>query len=126
MKVTSFLYDASYAPSAPIAQITISANTEIEVNVLVDSGADVTLIPINLLQAIGARQMKTRQLRGVTGIAKRVGLHLVSIRLSTHIIRSVYVVAGDKNTEAILGRDVLNHLVVTLDGPAGVTEIRLN
>ena len=34
MKVTSFLYDASYAPSAPIAQITISAKTEIEVNVL--------------------------------------------------------------------------------------------
>ena len=58
MKVTSFLYDASYAPSAPIAQITISAKTEIEVNVLVDSGADVTLIPINLLQAIGARQMR--------------------------------------------------------------------
>ena len=92
---------------------------------MVDSGADVTLIPINILQTIGARQTKTRQLRGVTGVAKRVGLYVVKIRLSTHIIHAVYVVAGDKNTEAILGRDVLNHLVVTLDGPAGVTEIRL-
>jgi hypothetical protein len=28
-----------------------------------------------------------------------------------------------KNTEVIIGRDVLNHLIVTLDGIAGQTEI---
>jgi len=108
-----------------MARITLKAREEIELTVLIDSGADVTLIPIHLLNAIGARQTKTRQLRGVTGIAKRVGLYLVSIYVSTHIIHSVYVVAGDKKAEAILGRDVLNYLIVTLDRPAGVTEIQL-
>jgi len=103
----------------------LSANREIELTALVDSGSDVTLIPINILQAVGARHTKTKQLRGVTGVAKRVGLYLVSIRISTHIAHVVHVVAGDKATEVILGRDVLNHHVVTLDGPAGVTEIRL-
>lgn len=45
--------------------------------------------------------------------------------MSTELIHSVHVVASDKGTEIILGRDILNHHVVTLDGPADVMEIRL-
>lgn len=65
-------------------------------------------------------------MRGVTGTRKRVGIYTVSIQISTHIIHTVHAVASDTGTEAILGRDVLNYLIVTLDGPAGVTEINFN
>lgn len=125
MKVTSFLYDESYIPSAPVVRLTLSANKAVEVTALVDSGSDATLIPINILQTIGARHTKTKRLRGVTGAAKLVGLYTVNLQITTDLVHSVHVVAGGRGTEIILGRDVLNHHVVTLDGPAGVTEIRL-
>lgn len=125
MRVNSFLYDESYIPSAPIVRLTLRANKAVEVTALVDSGSDATLIPINILKAIGARHTKTKRLRGVTGVAKLVGLYTVNLHINTDLVHSVHVVAGDKGTEIILGRDVLNHHVVTLDGPAGVTEIRL-
>jgi predicted aspartyl protease len=92
------------------------------VTALVDSGADATMIPINLLRKIRARVVETRRLRGVTGSSKVVQLYGVTIRIEGFVLPAVQVIAtvGD---EATLGRNVLNHLIVTLNGLAGVTEI---
>jgi predicted aspartyl protease len=92
------------------------------VTALVDSGADATMIPINLLRKIRALVVETRRLRGVTGSSKVVQLYGVTIRIEGFVLPAVHVIAtvGD---EATLGRNVLNHLIVTLNGLAGVTEI---
>jgi len=40
------------------------------------------------------------------------------------LIRGLHVVAASVSDEAVIGRDALNQLVVTLDGPAEMTEVR--
>jgi hypothetical protein len=127
MKTTSFLYNSTgFNPSMPVIPIQVRhQNRTAEVIAVVDSGADATILPINILQIIRARRSDTGHMRGVTGVRKRVGIYTVTIQIDTHIVHTVHAVAADAGTAAILGRNVLNHHVVTLDGPAGVTEIRL-
>lgn len=127
MMITSFLYNSTtFNPSMPVVPIQVRhQNRTAEVIALIDSGADATILPINILQLIRARRGDTGHMRGVTGVRKRVGIYTVTSQIDTHITHTVHAVAADVGTEAILGRDVLNHHVVILDGPAGVTEIRL-
>lgn len=127
MRITSFVYNSTtFNPSMPVVPIQVRhQNRTAEVIALVDSGADATIIPINLLHLIRARRSDSGHMRGVTGVRKRVGIYTVTIQIETYITHTVHAVAADVGTEAILGRDVLNHHVFILDGPAGVTEIRL-
>lgn len=57
-----------------------------------------------------------------TGHAQTVNLYLVEVQIGSYKIPGIRAV-GLKTTEAILGRDVLNQLIITLDGIAGTTEI---
>lgn len=63
-------------------------------------------------------------MRGVTGTWVEVDRYLVAIRIGSQVIRGLQVVAALASGDAVIGRDVLNQLVVTLDGPAEVTEVR--
>ena len=80
------------------------------------------MLPITTLQTIGARYVETRQMRGVTGVALTVDLYVVIIQIGRQVIHAIRAVAT-QDDEAIIGRDVLNQLVVTLNGPAEVTEM---
>lgn len=67
----SFPYDDNYTPAAPVATIGLGPSGEAEarqqVEALLDSGADGSMIPIDLLIACGARFVERRQMRGVVG-----------------------------------------------------------
>ncbi len=90
---------------------------------LLDSGADGSMIPLDVLRQIGARYQETRYLRGVTGVRQTADLYLVTIHIGPHKITGIRATAVSDGSEVIVGRDVLNHLVVTLNGLANVTEI---
>jgi len=125
MKTTSFLYDANYIPSAPVVKLKIHAYRELELAALVDSGADATMIPINFLREIGAEYVRRQRMRGITGVPQQVNLYRVTIEISVHRLPGIRVIASNLGSEVILGRDVLNHLIVTLNGLAGVTEVEI-
>jgi predicted aspartyl protease len=90
---------------------------------IIDSGADATMIPMHYLKAIGAKASEKKWMRGVAGGRYRVGLYPVFLQLGNH---KLYISAvGDPlNDEVIVGRDVLNQLVMTLNGLASVVEIK--
>ena len=90
---------------------------------LLDTGADATMLPLDLLQDIGAAYVMTQQMRGVTGEAERVDLYVVEITINTLVVPGIHAAGMKHSSESILGRDVLNQLIVTLDGIGGVTEI---
>lgn len=126
MKVYSYDYDFSYIPSAPFVEMTIASafsTTPVSLNAFIDSGADATMIPFEVLQQIQAEEVETRYLRTVTGKRTVIDLYRVSVQIGPYHFPSIKVVATDSNSEIILGRDVLNQLVVTLNGLAGVTEV---
>ncbi len=67
--------------------------------------------------------METRFIRGVTGIRQAAETFLAIVKIGSRSIPTAEAVALVRGEGAILGRDVLNQLIVTLDGPAQTVEI---
>ncbi len=88
-----------------------------DVPMLLDSGADVTLIPQGAVHMLGVciRPNESYELRGFDGhtsFAPVVQLDLIFLRKT---FRGRFLVINQE--WGILGRDVLNHVSVLLDGP---------
>jgi predicted aspartyl protease len=81
---------------------------------LVDTGADCTLVPAPVVRRLGLPQVDVIGVTGVGGGKKQATVHAAfvefgGVRLLARIVAFV--------DEAILGRDVLNQTIVQLDGP---------
>lgn len=120
-------YDLTYpGPAFPVVEIAVISETEQRVNALpalVDTGADATLVPIDILESIGVRHIDTQNARNVDGTRYRVRLFAVTIVIGVFTLHGIDAVANEATSEIIIGRDALTQLVVTLDGIAQVTEI---
>jgi len=81
------------------------------------------MLPIQVLRSVGARYVQTRYVRGVTETRQVADTFLAVIKIGPHTIPIPEAVAVVRGEEAILGRDVLNQMVITLDGPALALEI---
>ena len=93
---------------------------------LVDSGADGTMIPIDLLEVIGALYEDTVNMRGVLGDSEPVDRYTVGIQIGPLTVRGIHAVAIPAGEGSVIGRDVLNFLAVTLNGPAHTTQIEVD
>lgn len=129
MKSISFDYDSAYDPSAPFVEIEVDGYDERlgrrMITALLDSGADASFFPVPFLNSIGASYKETRWMRGAIGARIEVDLYLVAIRVGTTWIRGLHVIGAPETDDPVIGRDVLNELVVTLNGPAQTTEIQV-
>jgi predicted aspartyl protease len=127
-KIYTYPYSQDYHPSMPVVEISLSkpGNNEAKelLTALIDSGcSDGTLIPIDVLEEVGARHVGEARLRGILGNRRSVDVYLVSLRIGPNPVHAARAVAVPEGDEIILGRNVLNHLVITLNGPASVIEI---
>ncbi|MEM7539500.1 MAG: retroviral-like aspartic protease family protein [Chloroflexota bacterium] len=127
MNVYSFDYNSEYFPSAPTVEVEIFApetpENTLTLTALVDSGSDGTIIPLKILKQIGAEVIDTLTVRGIHNIGVVTSTYRTSLRIGEFTINRVAVVSSTQTNEILLGRDVLNHFIVTLNGLAGVTEI---
>lgn len=124
--VYSFDYDTNYIPAMPTIEIRIGRalrNPTLELTALVDSGADGTIIPVSHLKRLQARKAGKTWMTGTTGERAQVDLYQVSLQFGPYRQGRLEVVGDTRNDEVILGRDVLNHLIVTLNGLAHVVEV---
>lgn len=112
-----------YYPAAPVADITITATKRITLSALVDSGSDTSMMPLTALTAIEAEYLETKRVRGLFGHARNADLYLVDVQLGDYRVPAVRVIGVPSGETAIIGRDILNHLIVVLDGIALITEI---
>lgn len=130
MKQLLFEYSRVYDPVAPIIPIEIHSydpdHEHTTQTALVDTGADGTMIPTYILHRVGAEFLETRRMRGVTGISQRVRIYLVAIQIGAQLFNGIRAVAMPSGHETILGRDVLNQLVVTLNGLASQTKVEID
>lgn len=126
MPLYTYDYNRDYFPSAPFVDIELNNYGKSAASILlsaqVDSGADVTAVPIGSLQRINAAYEETRVMRGISGNAEYVDLYWVSVHAAGETFYRK-VIALAKGDEAIIGRDILKHLHVTLNGHASMTEI---
>ncbi len=124
----TFDYDTTYpGPTLPRVEVRVQAllaeDRERVDWALVDSGADGTMIPLSILEDIGARRVDRMRMRGVGGISQPVDIYEVSIQIGPFTVPKIYAVANDINQEMLLGRDVLNQFIITLNGLANSVEI---
>lgn len=81
---------------------------------LVDTGADATLVPAQIVHRLGLPPVDVVAVSGVDGLKQRATVHLASVEVGELRVSARIIAYAD---EAILGRDVLNQAIVTLDGP---------
>ena len=122
-------YDSNqFDPPAPLARVSLrtlnNANIVTDVPMLIDSGADLTLIPARFIEDLRLEvdQSESYELEGFDGnrsMAESVQLELVFLRRS---FRGRFLLV--KSQSGILGRNVLNHLAIFLDGPGLSWELK--
>ncbi len=125
--IYTYEYDLKYLPAMPIVTIYIGrpdSDALLTLPALVDSGADATMIPLSHLKQVNAIKRQHVFIRSVSG--KRAGANLYTVSLQfAHYKRNRIDVVGNQDTdEVIIGRDILNHLVVTLDGLASAVLVQ--
>jgi hypothetical protein len=126
-------YAKSKSPPIPVLKISLSvpgegAQTDLS-PALIDTGSDFTLVPEKWLQDIDAPRSRPARVRGLWSAYQEVTLFLVDIQLEIGVLPGVEVVRVMKseglfeNEEIVLGRNVLNLLILLLEGPAQQTSI---
>lgn len=108
-----------FDPAAPVARALVRGPTgerRVGVPLLLDSGADVTLLPRQLANDVGAPiQAANIPVFTYSGSELICDVVELSIEVFRYRFQGAFLV-----TEAeigVLGRDILNLLVLTLDGP---------
>jgi predicted aspartyl protease len=114
---TRFAYDRGLEPPAPVVPVRISGpdgEDALVTTMLVDTGADCTLVSVALARRLGLPRIDVVTVSGVGGARKQASVHAAVVELGKLrlLIRAVAFAE-----EAILGRDVLNQIRVVLDGP---------
>ncbi|HEX2690652.1 MAG TPA: aspartyl protease family protein [Kofleriaceae bacterium] len=115
--IARFAYDASFDPPAPMVPVRISApagEDAVMLPMLVDTGADCTLVPASIVRRLGLPQIDVIGLTGVGGARQRATVHAAAVEFGGVRLLARIVAFVD---EAILGRDVLNQAILRLDGP---------
>jgi predicted aspartyl protease len=120
-------YSSAYIPDAPICSIFLGAGGRDPnlgpLNALVDTGADISVVPINYLRRVGAQQISDGRARTLWGESRSVSVYVVSMQLDGLRLNAFRVLADDRGDEIVLGRTVLNRLKLLLDGPAAMLEV---
>ena len=115
-------YDAVwFTPPAPVARVRLrNLETRAEVHdvpMLLDSGADVSLVPHTYVAQLGIPiDLEQRyEVVGFNGAASTATVVRLELRLQERTFRGQFLLTDQ--AWGILGRNTLNNIVVSLDGP---------
>ena len=123
----TFPYDLSFSPPAPALEIVVShpkaAHLQTRVRAQLDPGSDITVLPESAAEAIGLQRDGDLEAEGYDGVVTRWPLSVVTLEVADVLLPPMSVVVMPRSL-AILGRDVLNHFILTLNGKALTFELR--
>jgi hypothetical protein len=115
-------YDADlFSPPAPLAHVTLRNPTMgavwSDVPMLLDSGADITLIPKAVLQRLALQVVSDKQyeLSGFDGNVSLASVVRLEMVFCHRVFRGQFLLVDQAC--GILGRNILNAVALLLDGP---------
>lgn len=112
-------YDFAYNPPAPLAEVTIihpvTAKKSAALRGKLDSGADVTVIPERLVGQLGISPKGRIWTRGYDGTYSQRPLYYIRLTVEGFDLAAMRCIAADRS-DVLLGRNVLNRFIITLDG----------
>ncbi len=117
--------DLGYIPPAPVARVTLRhperGDTRVELPMLIDSGANATLLPKSMVGSLGIEGTGERyQLVAFDGTSSESEAVRVDLIFLNRRLRGRFLLM-DADV-GVIGRDVLNHLRLILDGPNLIRE----
>jgi predicted aspartyl protease len=117
-------HEGLFSPPAPVALAKLrnpeSGATSDDVLFLLDSGADVTLLPESAVSTLGIQSFGAYELTGFDGTKSMASAVRADLLFLNKTFRGQFLLAD--HGAGILGRDVLNSVVILLDGPHLVWE----
>ena len=123
-RLTRVPFDESFDPPAPVLPVRISGIDEHDpaamLRMLVDTGADCSLIPVRLARSLRLPVVDRTEIQGVGSKTFSANVHAARVRLGSLRVLARVVALGD---ESLLGRDILQRVVMQLDGPAQVVQV---
>ena len=112
-------YDRAFNPPAPVADVIVanpvSRNKRSVLRGKMDTGADITVIPGKLVGPLGLRPQSRVWTRGYDGTYAQRPVYYVRLTVEGFVLPTVRCIATDR-TEVLLGRNVMNHYLIILDG----------
>ncbi len=84
---------------------------------IVDTGADMTIIPTGFLRRLKTRPVASGQLRGQWGDLHPVDFYILDLIVEHQVMPGIRVAGDDSANEILIGRNLLNKLAIFLDGP---------
>lgn len=122
----AFPYEAAEQPPAPYLDLetrpAFQAVSFVPQRAKLDSGASMTVIPSSLVDQWKLIPIGTVIVRGYDGQVSTRPTYLVDLTIGNRRFTQVEVTLSPR-TNVLLGRDVLNQLRITFDGPRQITEI---
>jgi hypothetical protein len=117
-------YDsAQYTPPAPVASVVIqhpdTGEKALNVPMQVDSGADVTLLPAATIEQLGLvlGTDTSYELEAYDGGAKIVDHAATAVvKIENLRFKGQYLITD--RAIGVLGRNILNHVIIELNGPS--------
>lgn len=114
-------YDNRYfEPPAPVVSAALrnpeSRTTLTDVHFLIDSGADVTLVPQYAITSLDVTPSESQyELMGFDGRTSLAHIVNLELLIAGRTFRGQFLITQDEI--GILGRNILNTLAIVLDGP---------
>lgn len=122
-----YQYNTQKQPPAPFTRVTLRNTvdgTEVrDLPAQLDTAADRTVLPLELVQRLNLSSIGELRIFGIGGADQHWNLHAVEIDWHGLGLHKFEVLAVDHEPWILLGRDVLNFLRITLDGPNLALEI---
>ena len=124
---TSFPHRKDHFPPIPALVVGLRApdgdQSQGALPAVIDTGADITLVPLALLEQIGAPEMDEVRLRSHWGETTTVTTYLIDIQLGADTLPGIEVVGDMHGATVLLGRNVINRLLLLIDGPHQSTDL---
>jgi predicted aspartyl protease len=115
-------YSERFTPLAPVVEISISApfsESSVSSLALVDSGADITIISHHIISRLKLRRVDSTLVSGFDRKAVETTVYSAALSIENVIKPQIYRVLSWEEDYTLIGKDLLNKLIVVLNGQKG-------
>ena len=120
-------YSRRFDPSAPVLTISLGvpfSPEKVQVETLIDSGSDMTVMPKRIVEQLQLRRADYVTVSGLELETREIPVYAATVNIEGVFGPTIQGVIASEKDYGLLGRDVLNSLVVILDGPNRQLEVR--
>ncbi len=115
-----FRYDTTIKPPAAFVQVTLFdpiTGLSVQKPGKLDTGASITVLPESVVTTLRLKAVSEGFVTGFDGKGSLCPLYYIAVEIAGYDIPIIEVTSAQRS-DVLLGRDILNQFILTLDGKA--------